>query len=77
MLLVGPFDLGNNIGHPVMGEYSPELKTAIAKVQKAAAAAQKKSGIYCTSGDQARMYADQGFNMVRSIAERPTPGDYD
>ena len=59
----------------MVGEYSPELKTAISRVQIAAAAAQKKSGIYCTSGEQARMYADQGFNMVRSIVEHPMPGE--
>ena len=41
-----------------------ELKGAIAKVLRAAKDNEKSSGIYCTSGDQAREYADQGFNMV-------------
>lgn len=64
VLFIGPYDLGNNIGHPVTGEFAEELKTAIEKIRKAAAAAGKSSGIYATSGDQARTYADQGFNMV-------------
>ena len=46
------------------GDFAPELKTAIETIRKAAAAAGKKSGIYATSGEQARAYADQGFNMV-------------
>jgi hypothetical protein len=61
---VGPYDLGNNIGHPVLGEFDPELKEAIAKILKAAQDAGKKSGVYATSGEQARAYADQGFQMV-------------
>jgi 4-hydroxy-2-oxoheptanedioate aldolase len=64
VLLIGPYDLGNNIGHPVLGDFDPELKEAIAKILKAAHGAGKKAGIYATSGEQARMYADQGFNMV-------------
>ena len=41
-----------------------ELKKAIAKIQRAAKENEKSSGIYATSGDQAREFADQGFNMV-------------
>jgi 4-hydroxy-2-oxoheptanedioate aldolase len=66
VLLVGPYDLGNNLGHPVTGDFAPELKTAIETIRKAAASAGKKSAIYATSGEQARAYADQGFNMVFS-----------
>ena len=65
VLFVGPYDLGNNIGHPVLGEFDPELTAAIAKILKAAQDAGKKSGVYATSGEQARTYADQGFQMVR------------
>lgn len=68
VLFIGPFDLGNNIGHPVLGEFDPELKAAIAKILKAAQDAGKKSGVYATSGDQARQYADQGFQMVCPLA---------
>ena len=41
-----------------------ELKEAIAKIHRAAKENEKSSGIYSTSGDQAREFADQGFNMV-------------
>ena len=62
---MGPFDLGNNIGHSIVdGTMHDELKEAIAKIQRAAKDNEKSSGIYCTSGDQARDFADQGFNMV-------------
>lgn len=64
VLFVGPWDLGNNIGHPVQGSFDPELTEAIARVRKAAAEAGKKSGIYCNDGDTARKYADEGFQMV-------------
>src|ERR1700710_994158 len=37
VLFVGPFDLGNNIGHPIIdGLIHPNLHAAIAKVLKAA-----------------------------------------
>ena len=68
VLLIGPYDLGNSIGHPVTGDFAPELKTAIETIRNAAANAGKKSGIYATSGEQAREYADQGFNMVCLLA---------
>lgn len=65
VLLVGPYDLGNNLHHPITsGEPDVELKAAIEKIRKAAVAAGKKAGIYCISGEQARRYADQGFHMV-------------
>jgi 4-hydroxy-2-oxoheptanedioate aldolase len=69
VLLIGPYDLGNNLGHPITtGEPDEELKAAIEKIRKAAIAAGKKAGIYCISGDQARRYADQGFHMVCSTS---------
>ncbi|KAL8903091.1 MAG: hypothetical protein Q9171_007517 [Xanthocarpia ochracea] len=65
VLFCGPFDLGNNIGHPILdGTMHDELKEAVRKIQKAAKDNLKASGIYATSGDQAREYADQGFQMV-------------
>ena len=64
VLFVGPWDLGNNIGHPVLGDFDPELKEAISRIRKAANDAGKKSGIYCPNGDVARRYADEGFQMV-------------
>lgn len=71
VLLIGPYDLGNNLGHPITGDLDPELKEAIANIHKAAVNAGKKTGIYCISGEQARMYADQGFHMV----SRQFPGN--
>ena len=63
-----PFDLGNNIGKPILdGTMSDELKEGIAKIQQAAKENKKSSGIYSVSGDQAREFADQGFNMVCGI----------
>jgi len=65
VLFVGPFDLGNNIGHPIInGEMHEGLHTAIAKTLKAANAAGKKAGIFCTSGEQSRKYAEDGFHMI-------------
>jgi 4-hydroxy-2-oxoheptanedioate aldolase len=65
VLFVGPFDLGNNIGHPILdGKMHDNLHAAIAKILKAANATGKKAGIFCTSGEQAKEYADQGFHMI-------------
>jgi 4-hydroxy-2-oxoheptanedioate aldolase len=66
VLFVGPFDLGNNIGAPILqGVQSQTLKDAIKRVHAAAIKAGKKSGIYCVSGEQAREYSEMGFHMVR------------
>ncbi|KAI9845336.1 MAG: hypothetical protein M1837_004958 [Sclerophora amabilis] len=68
VLFVGPFDLGNNIGHPILdGTMHDELKTGVSKILKASVDNGKKAGIYCTSGEQSKMYADQGFHMVSPI----------
>ena len=65
VLFVGPFDLGNNIGHPIVtGAPDEVLSDAVQKVRLAAKKAGKKSGIYGTSGEQAKAYATQGFDMV-------------
>ena len=64
VLLVGPYDLGNNIRCPVTDEFAPELKTVIEMIRKAAATAGKRSSIYAMSGEQVKSYADQGFNIV-------------
>ena len=60
-----PFDLGNNIGRPILtGSMDEELLQSVEKIRVAAKENEKSSGIYSTSGDQARAFADQGFNMV-------------
>jgi len=70
VLFIGPFDLGNNIGHPIFdGVMHEDLHAAIAKIFKAASAAGKKSGIFCTSGAQAKVYANMGFQMISVIAD--------
>ncbi|KAK3394785.1 Pyruvate/Phosphoenolpyruvate kinase-like domain-containing protein [Podospora didyma] len=70
VLFIGPFDLGNNIGHPIIdGKMDPELDEAIAKVLRAGVAAGTKCGIFCTSGEQAKRYADQGFHMISAATD--------
>lgn len=75
VVFVGPFDLGNNIGHPIIGgKMDPELDQAIDRVLKAAVAAGKKCGIYCSSGEQAKQYADKGFHMISVATDYTTLG---
>lgn len=70
VLFIGPFDLGNNIGRPIInGVMHEELHAAIDKIFKAATAANKKTGIFCTSGKQSKEYADMGFGMISVIAD--------
>lgn len=70
LLFVGPFDLGNNIGHPVLnGVVPPELIAAIKRVLDATKAAGKWSGVFCTSGEQAKQFADMGFNLVSAATD--------
>ena len=65
ILLVGPFDLGNSIGHPILdGKMSQELLDAIETIRQAANKNGKRGGIYATTASQARDYADQGFHFV-------------
>lgn len=57
VLFIGPFDLGNNIGHPIIdGVVKPELKAAIAKILKAAHVHGKKCGMYAGGGEEAARY---------------------
>ena len=70
VLFIGPFDLGNNIGHPITSaKLDEELVQAINKIREAAETAGKSTGIYCNSGEQAREYADQGFNMCSAMTD--------
>ncbi|KAG5950038.1 hypothetical protein E4U53_005538 [Claviceps sorghi] len=70
VLFIGPFDLGNSIGHPIInGVMTAELKAAIAKILAACRRAGKKCGIYATGGEQAKLYADQGFDMISVLAD--------
>ncbi|KAJ4272239.1 hypothetical protein NW762_000950 [Fusarium torreyae] len=74
-LFIGPFDLGNNIGHPIVdGVMASELKDAIAKILSASQKAGKKTGVYCTGGKQAKIYADQGFDMMNVVTDYTSLG---
>lgn len=70
ILLIGPFDLGNNIGRPILGEMHQELKDAIEKIREAAHAEGKKVGIYTNSGAEAKAYADRGFDMISILTDQ-------
>jgi 4-hydroxy-2-oxoheptanedioate aldolase len=73
VVFIGPFDLGNNIGHPIIGgKMDPELDEAIDRILRAALAAGKKCGIYCSSGEQAKEYADKGFHMISVATDYST-----
>lgn len=69
-LLIGPFDLGNNIGKPILGEMHQELKDAIEKIKDAAHAEGKKVGIYTNSGAEAKAYADRGFDFISILTDQ-------
>ncbi|PNS19825.1 preprotein translocase, SecY subunit [Sphaceloma murrayae] len=69
VLLIGPFDLGNNIGYPIIDSMHEELKKAINRIHESAKKAGKRTGIYCTSGEQARDYAERGFHMISVVTD--------
>ncbi|EEP81026.1 hypothetical protein UREG_05868 [Uncinocarpus reesii 1704] len=67
VLLVGPYDLGNNIGRPVIDGFHPELEAAIERIRKAAVENGKRAGIYSSNGEMAKKFAEQGFHMALHI----------
>ncbi|KAI6084412.1 Phosphoenolpyruvate/pyruvate domain-containing protein [Hypoxylon rubiginosum] len=70
VLFIGPFDLGNNIGHPILdGVMKPELEQAIDRILEATNKAGKKCGFFATSGEQAKKYADKGFHMISAALD--------
>lgn len=75
-LLIGPFDLGNNIGRPILGDMHPELQDAIRSIKDAAHAEGKKVGIYCTSAEHAKRCADAGFDIISIANDRGALVDY-
>ncbi|KAI8278844.1 4-hydroxy-2-oxo-heptane-1,7-dioate aldolase [Colletotrichum sp. SAR11_57] len=76
VLFIGPFDLGNNIGHPVInGVIKKELSDAIDRILEATHKAGKKAGIFCTSGEQSKFFGDKGFDMI-SVATDYTALQY-
>jgi 4-hydroxy-2-oxoheptanedioate aldolase len=70
VLFVGPFDLGNNIGRPILdGVIEPELEQAIYRILAAATKAGKKAAFFATSGEQAKVYGDKGFHMISAALD--------
>ena len=62
----------NNIGFPILrGVVMPELKDAIARIFAATRRARKKCGIFAVSGEQAKIFAEQGFDMISVAADFP------
>jgi 4-hydroxy-2-oxoheptanedioate aldolase len=45
------------------------LEDAIDRIKEAAHGEGKKVGIYCTGGEQARVFAERGFDMVSVAAD--------
>lgn len=46
-----------------------DLKAAIERIHKAAVDNGKRTGIYCTSGEQSYEYAQKGFHMISISAD--------
>lgn len=64
---------GNQIGHPIRdGVMDQELKDALAKTLAAAKKAGKQCGIFTSSAQQAKFYADQGYDMVVAATDYTT-----
>lgn len=54
LLYIGPFDLGNSIGHPIInGNLKPELNSAISRILKACKDAGIKCGMYASNSEEA------------------------
>lgn len=70
LLFVGPFDLGNNIGHPILnGVVKPELEQAIDRILAAAHNAGKKAAFFASNAAQAKQYGDKGFDMISAALD--------
>ncbi|PTB36724.1 hypothetical protein M441DRAFT_150061 [Trichoderma asperellum CBS 433.97] len=69
-LFIGPFDLGNNIGYPVQkGILNSQLKAAMSRILAATRKAGKKCGVYCKDSNQAREFAEQGYDMIVAVTD--------
>jgi 4-hydroxy-2-oxoheptanedioate aldolase len=67
VLFIGPYDLSISLGLPTPNpDPHPDLEDIIQKVLKAAHAAGKKCGIYCSNGEQAARRAREGFDMINT-----------
>ncbi|KAI0798328.1 Pyruvate/Phosphoenolpyruvate kinase-like domain-containing protein [Xylaria sp. FL0064] len=67
VLFIGPFDLGNNIGHPILdGVMKPELEQAIDRILAATIKAGKKAGFFANRTERALEHKPQ-FWRVKSV----------
>jgi len=64
MLFVGPFDLSNSLGVPLVNGETDKLRTAIDKIKAAAEKAGKYTGIYSVSAEDAARRAREGWNFI-------------
>lgn len=65
VLFVGPFDLAIAIGRPIVdGKMHEDVVKAIARVVAAAKKNGKHTGMFCVTGEQSRMFAAEGFDMI-------------
>ncbi len=69
-LYVGPNDLALSLGlGPGSNREEPEILAALARIDRAAKAAGKLSGVFCTTPAYARRMAALGFDMVTTAAD--------
>jgi len=61
VLFIGPYDLSLSLGVPFGGDAHQE---AIVRVREVAHKYGKKAAIYCSNGAQARVRAQEGFDMI-------------
>lgn len=47
----------------------PKLEDALERILTAAHNAGKKCGIYCKDGEQAKHFANQGYDMVTAVTD--------
>lgn len=65
--------IANNIGAPIVNGVVPDkLKEAIGRILKASHDAGKKCGIFSVSGEQAKAFASQGFDMISVATDHTT-----
>ena len=69
-VFVGPYDLSINLSDgKVGGANDPDVIDALPKIVACASKYGKISGIYASGADQARGFADMGFNLVSAISD--------
>ncbi|KAI0197567.1 Pyruvate/Phosphoenolpyruvate kinase-like domain-containing protein [Astrocystis sublimbata] len=67
VLFIGPFDLGNNIGHPILdGVIKPELERAIDRILAATKKANKKAGFFASNSTDLALVHRPQFSRANS-----------